>query len=486
MVRTRIAPSPTGMLHIGTVRTALFNYVFARAHGGQYLGRIEDTDLQRSTPEAEQVIVDGLAWLGLTPDEPWVKQTDNLAQHQQAVAQLLTTGHAYECFVTPEELEQMRAYQKENGLKIGYDGRHRNLSEIEKASFVAQGRKSVVRFKLPDEDFVVWQDAVQGEIRYPINELDDFIIMRSDGTPVYNLVVVADDHAMGITHVIRGDDHINNTPKQILLYKAMGYKAPVFAHLPLIHGPDGKKLSKRHGAVSVMAYQEMGYLPAALKNYLMRLGWAMGDTEIFSLEDAAKHFRLEDVNKGAANFDFAKLDWLNAHYLKTMSGTDLLYAVQPFLLEAVKSFPPTAQVNVAEQVMTPTLQSWLVKGLPELASRAKKLPELAASAVFYFTPVPFVALEPKAIAALQEPSAKEILQNLYNHLMGQDNFSHDGLNETLKGFVETHQISFKQLGMPLRVALTGTTNSPSVTHLLEVFGKEESLRRISLALPLCG
>lgn len=465
MIRTRIAPSPTGMLHIGTVRTALFNYVFARANGGEYLVRIEDTDRERSTAEAEQVIKDGLSWLGLGPDKAWVKQTDNIEAHKIAVEKLLASGNAYECFVSSEELNEMRESQKANGKKIGYDGRHRNLTDAQKEEFLAKGLKPVIRFKLPDDENVTWKDLVQGEITYPIKELDDFIIMRADGSPTYNMVVVVDDNDMEITHVIRGDDHINNTPKQILMYQALGYNVPEFAHIPLIHGPDGKKLSKRHGAVSVLDYKEMGYLPKALNNYLMRLGWSMGDNEKFSLEEAIENFKIENVNKGASNFDFAKLDWLNAQYLKESDSKTLTALLLPIFEQQGKE-------------VTAEIKTYLEQSVSELTARAKKLPDLADAASFYFNVLPFT-LDEKSAKAVETDTAKTVLTKLNTVLTNEDDWNHDHLSDVINGFIADEGLKFKDVGMPVRVALTGTTNSPSITHLLEVFGKKESLKRIA-------
>jgi glutamyl-tRNA synthetase len=458
-VKTRFAPSPTGMLHIGGARTALFNLLYARRMGGQYLVRIEDTDAERNTPEAVQAIREGLTWLGLMPDGDWVFQSQRLPRHKEAVAQLLASGAAYKCFCTPEELDTLRAEAEAKGQAFKYPRLWRDRTDH------PAGAPYSVRIKLPADGTTSWDDAVQGRIDYPNAELDDFVIARSDGTPVYNLAVVVDDIDMGITHVLRGDDHINNTPKQIAIYKAMGAVVPTFGHVPLIHGPDGKKLSKRHGAVSTLAYRDMGYLPEALLNYLMRLGWSHGNDEIISLEQATRVFDIHDINKGPANFDFAKLDWVNAHYMKIADPERLVTLLAPFL---------SAPLSARKRAM-------LVKGMPGLVQRAKRLTELAEAARVYLDEPPFAFTE-QAAAALADGGKERIRQHVLPALQKLNDWSHDSLDAAIKQVVAEGGFKFPQIGMPLRAALTGTTQAPAVTELLDVMGKDESLRRIDASV----
>ncbi|MBI1362743.1 MAG: glutamate--tRNA ligase [Proteobacteria bacterium] len=455
-VKTRFAPSPTGMLHIGGARTALFNYLYARHTGGEYLVRIEDTDAERNTPEAVDAIRQGLTWLGLMPDSDWVFQSKRLDAHKAAVEKLLAAGHAYKCFCTTEELDALRAEAESKGQAFKYPHIWRDRTDH------PAGKPFVVRIKLPLDGTTSWDDAVQGRIDYPNTELDDFIIARSDGTPVYNLAVVVDDIDMGVTHVLRGDDHINNTPKQIAIYKALGAAIPTFGHVPLIHGPDGKKLSKRHGSVSTLAYRDMGYLPEALLNYLMRLGWSHGDQEIMSIDEAVAAFDMTHINKGPANFDFAKLDWLNAHYMKAAAPERLVELMTPFL----------------KAPLTPAKRDLVIKGMPGLVQRAKRLTELAEAAHIYLDEPPFAFTE-QAATALADGGKERIKEHVIPALNRLNDWSHDALDGAIKQVVTDGGFKFPQIGMPLRAALTGTTQAPAVTELLEVLGKDESLRRLS-------
>lgn len=469
-VRTRFAPSPTGMLHIGGARTALFNYLFAKANGGEYLLRIEDTDQERSTEDAKNIIKEGLAWLGLGPtDGKWVLQTESLERHKQAAYKLLEEGKAYECFVSKEDLDIMREEQREKGENIRYDGRHRNLSDAEKEAFKAQGIKPVIRLKVEEEGSTSWNDAVQGTISVPNNTLDDFIILRTDGYPTYNFVVALDDHDMGITHVIRGDDHINNTPKQIFVYKAMGYDLPVFAHIPMIHGKNGK-MSKRDGATNVLEYKNLGFLPEALNNYLMRLGWSLGDEEIISMERAIENFDINKVNKSASVFDMTKLEWVNAQYIKEVSAERLLEVMTPFFEEAGHS--------VTEEVKGYLLGG----GIDAMRTKAKKIDDLAAACAFFFNKAPFTLGEKEA-SILETDGYKENLKLVVNKLSTENgNINHEKFSEIVNSLCEETGLKFKDFGMPLRVALTGTTNAPSVGELIEIFGTKNSIERINSCL----
>lgn len=452
-VRTRFAPSPTGTLHIGGGRTALFNKLLAMHHGGQFVIRVEDTDKARSTQESVNAITEGLGWLGLSSDEPYVYQSANEPQHREAALKLLAEGKAYKCFATPEELDDMRAQQEARGEKPRYDRRWRDRTDH------PEGKPFTVRIKLPEDGYVVWQDAVQGEIRYPNAELDDFIILRADGSPIYNLAVVIDDINMGITHVIRGDDHINNTPKQIHLYNALGATVPVFGHIPLIHGDDGKKLSKRHGAVSITEFREQGYLPEAVCNYLMQLSWSFPEgREVFSMEEAAKVFELGNVNKGAATFNTSKLRWLNAQYMRSMSNAELMKHLKPYL--------PAVNDAAASRIEA---------GLTGLAKRAETLVELAEAAKIYIPETP--SMDEKAQAALAD-GGRARLGVIADELTNVSDWNETVLDAKIKDILTSHNFKMPQVGMPLRAALVGTMQAPAVGELLAVFGREESLRRI--------
>ncbi len=454
-VRTRFAPSPTGMLHIGGARTALFNYLFAKHMGGEYVLRVEDTDIERSTPEAIEAILEGLNWLDIPHDGAPVYQTKQRQKHVDAAHKMLEAGEAYKCYCTTEELAAVREAQQAAGQKTMYNQKCRDGSDA------PEGTPFTVRLKTPNEGKTSWDDAVQGTIDYPNKELDDLILLRSDGTPTYNLAVVVDDADMGITHVIRGDDHINNTPKQILIYKALGLDVPTFAHVPLIHGDDGKKLSKRHGAVSVTAFRDEGFLPEAVSNYLLQLGWSYPE-DMVDRETAIKHFDVKGINKGAANFSTQKLEWLNSQYMMKMDGAALFKAVRPYL-----AAEPT-DVQAAR----------LEKGLPGLAKRAKRLTTLAESAAVYQAEAP-LTLDEGAAAAMDD-DAKARMQQLKAKLEQVNDWTVEALDEAISSFITENELKMPLVGKPLRAALLGTTQAPSLGEILWVLGKEESIHRLGL------
>ena len=458
-IRTRFAPSPTGLLHIGGARTALFNYLFARHHGGEFLLRIEDTDRARSTQEAVQVILDGLDWLGLHADAPPVYQTKNEARHVEVAMQLLAEGKAYRCYCTPEELTAMREQAMAEKRPPRYDGRWRDRDPSEAPA----GVKPAIRLKAPREGEVVLNDLVQGEVRVKNAEMDDMIILRSDGTPTYLHAVVCDDHDMGITHVIRGDDHLTNTFRQIQIYDAMGWEKPQFAHIPLIHGADGAKLSKRHGAVSILEFREQGFLPEALCNYLLRLGWGHGDAEFLARDEQIALFTLEGVGRAASRMDYAKLTHLNGMWLRQADDERLRGEVVERLVKS------------GHTVGTETMARILAL-MPGLKERAKTLEELAASAAFLAREVP-LPFEPKA-EALLTLEAREMLGRLHGVLAGVA-FEGAAIDAALRGFAEAEGRKLGQVAQPLRAALTGSTMSPGIDATLIALGKEESLKRIA-------
>ena len=458
-VRTRFAPSPTGMLHIGGARTALFNLLFSRHHGGQFLLRIEDTDRERSTREATQVILDGLAWLGLSPDQPPLFQSTRAERHRQVALAMLDAGHAYRCYCSPEELRQMREDAIRAGKPPRYDGRWRDRDPAE----APPGIVPVIRIKAPRDGETVVDDLVQGPVRVANAELDDMIILRSDGTPTYLHAVVVDDHDMGITHVIRGDDHLTNTFRQVQVYRAMGWDLPRFAHLPLIHGADGAKLSKRHGAVSVLEFREQGYLPEAICNYLLRLGWGHGDVEVLDRAEAIRLFDLDGVGRAAARMDYAKLTHLNGVYIRGADDTRLTDDVLARLQGRSGLFLDETAVARIRALM------------PGLKERAKTLVELADSAAFLARRPP-MPLDPKA-AGLLTPDTRAMLGELAQSL-GQTDFSAAAIDATLRGFAESRGRKLGQVAQPLRAALTGSTVSPGIDAVLTALGREESLDRI--------
>jgi glutamyl-tRNA synthetase len=455
-VVTRFAPSPTGYLHIGGARTALFNWLYARHHGGIFRLRIEDTDRQRSTKEAIDAIIDGLTWLGLTWDDETVFQFARAPRHAEVAMEMLKRGKAYYCYCTPEELEQMREAAKAAGKPMRYDGRWRDRDPKDAPA----GVKPVIRLKAPTSGETVVHDKVQGEVRVSNEQLDDMVLLRSDGTPTYMHSVVVDDHDMGITHVIRGDDHLTNTFRQLQIYQAMGWEPPSFAHIPLIHGPDGAKLSKRHGALGVEAYRDMGYLPEALRNYLLRLGWGHGDDEIISTEQAIQWFDLDGVGRGPSRFDFAKLDNLNGHYLRQADDARLAGDV-------------AARLGIAGDA---AIEQRLATGMAGLKARAKTLKELAENARFYTLRRP-LPLDDKARALLTAETSK-MLMDLLGVLKTAPNWNGPDLEAAARNFAETKGIKLGQVAQPLRAALTGATTSPPIFEVMQVLGREEALGRI--------
>ncbi len=459
-VRTRFAPSPTGLLHIGGARTALFNFLFARHHGGEYLLRIEDTDRERSTEAFTAAILDGLAWLGLSPDQPPVFQSTRQARHAEVAHAMLARGHAYYCFSTPEELKAMRERAMAEGRPPRYDGTWRDRDP----ATAPPGVKPVIRLKAPREGETVVDDLVQGEVRVANSEVDDLIILRSDGTPTYLHAVVVDDHDMGITHVIRGDDHLTNTFRQVQIFRAMGWDLPRFGHLPLIHGADGAKLSKRHGAVGLLEFKEQGYLPEALCNYLLRLGWAHGDTEIIDRDSVIRVFDMSGVGRSAAKMDYTKLLQVNGVYLRGADDDRLTDDVVERLTGAGL---PAADARPRIRML-----------MPGLKERAKTLAELAESAAFLVRSMP-LAFEPKAQAMLT-PDNKAMLTEVASALAGTD-FSPPALSDALRRFAETHGKKLGQVAQPLRAALTGSTMSPGIDDTLAALGRDESLARIAHA-----
>jgi glutamyl-tRNA synthetase len=460
-VITRFAPSPTGYLHIGGARTALFNWLFARHHGGTFLLRIEDTDRARSTEDAIHKIFEGLKWLGLDWDGEPVFQFSRAALHAAEAHRLLAEGKAYRCYASPQELEEMRAKAKAEGRPPRYDGRWRDRDPSEAPPGVAPA----IRLKAPRDGETLVHDLVQGEVRFPHSELDDMILLRSDGTPTYMLSVVVDDHDMAITHVIRGDDHLTNTARQIALYEALGWDTPAFAHIPLIHGPDGAKLSKRHGALGVEAYRDMGYLPETLRNYLLRLGWSHGDEEIISTEDAVRWFGLEAVGRSPSRLDLAKLDNLNGHYLRQADDSRLVDLIVPLIEQA------------AGLAIEPSGRARLHAAMPGLKERAKTLVELAESATFYVRPRP-IALDAKA-EALLDVEARASLAALAVVLSAVEPWQAAALEDAVRAHAEAHGQKLGKLAQPLRAALTGRTTSPPIFDVLAVLGRDESLARIA-------
>ena len=462
-LRVRFAPSPTGYLHIGGARTALFNYLLARKEQGTFVLRIEDTDVARSTQESVDAILDAMEWLGLSCDEGPLYQSDRFDLYQQKVQQLLEAGKAYRCYCTPEELDAKREQARAEGRKPKYDGTCRNRSDQPALPYV-------VRFKLPEgREETTFNDRIKGPIRFRHEELDDLIIQRTDGTPTYNFVVVIDDAEMGINLVIRGDDHINNTPRQILLYEALGYAVPEFAHVPMILGSDKKRLSKRHGATSVMAYQEMGYLPEALVNYLVRLGWSFGDEEIFSMDDLIEKFSLDNVGRSAGVFNPEKLLWLNSHYIKTGDPQRLAELLKPFLNDqgiAIDAGPDLIAV---------------VKSLQE---RSATLVEMAAGAAFYYAD-PVIYPE-KGSKKFLKSEQRIIFETILDKLDSCDEFIEEKLEAAFAEILAETELKFGKVAQPLRFALTGGAASPGIYDILQILGKERSLKRIQQALNTIG
>jgi glutamyl-tRNA synthetase len=464
-VVTRFAPSPTGFLHIGGARTALFNWAYARRHGGRMLLRIEDTDRQRSTEPAIQAILEGLQWLGLDWDGEPLSQFARAARHRAIAEELLRRGRAYRCYCTAEELEEMRERAAAAGLPQRYDGRWRDRPESE----APEGVAPAIRFKAPSEGETIIEDQVMGRVVFHNRELDDLIILRSDGTPTYNLAVVVDDHDMGVTHIIRGVDHLTNAARQSQIYEALDWPVPVMAHLPLIHGPDGAKLSKRHGALGVDAYRGMGYLPAAMRNYLARLGWSHGDDEIFSTEQLVRWFDLDHVGRSPARFDFAKLENLNGHYLRATPDDQLIAALVDFL-----PYAPGGAIMLAR--LDADALARLERLMPGLKERAKTLIELMESARFLVAGRP-LAMDDKAQAILAG-EGRQALKALLP-VLEQAEWSAPALETAVKSFAEARGLKLGKLAQPLRAALTGSSTSPGIFDVLAALGRQESLSRIA-------
>ncbi len=456
-IKTRFAPSPTGYLHVGGARTALFSWLYARKHGGQFVLRIEDTDLERSTKESVNAILEGMTWLGLEYDEGPFYQTDRFDRYEEVIQQLMDKGLAYRCNCSRERLDQLREDQMKRKEKPRYDGRCRHQQ-------ISAEEPHVIRFKNPADGVVVVDDMVRGKVVFHNSELDDLIIKRTDGSPTYNLTVVVDDDDMGITHVIRGDDHLNNTPRQINMLKAMGKESPRYAHLPMILGDDGARLSKRHGAVSVMQYYEDGFLPEALLNYLVRLGWSHEDQEIFTIEEMIQLFDIEDVNKAASSFNTEKLLWLNHHYIKNSDEKHIAHLVS---------------VHLGKHGIDPTQGPDLVEVVAAQRERAHTLIELADISRFYYQD--FESYDEKAAKKSLKEGALEPLQKA-KELLAQCNWQREAIHDVVKQVVEILDVGFGKVAMPLRVAITGGAPSPDLDLTLYLVGRESTLRRIDQAI----
>jgi glutamyl-tRNA synthetase len=464
-VITRFAPSPTGFLHIGGGRTALFNWLYARHFGGKMLLRIEDTDRERSTAAAINAIIDGLTWLGLTWDGEIVFQFSRAQRHREVAEQLLAAGRAYRCYATPEELTAMREDARREGRSKLYDGRWRNRDPAEAPPSI----KPVIRLKSPETGETVIEDQVQGRVTWQNSDLDDLVLLRSDGTPTYMLAVVVDDHDTAVTHVIRGDDHLTNAARQTHIYDALGWQTPIFAHIPLIHGPDGSKLSKRHGALGVDAYRAMGYLPAAMRNYLVRLGWAHGDQEIFTTEEMIAAFDLPQIGRSPARFDFAKLENLNGHYIRSSADSELMDALEQLL-------PHIANGQDLASKMTPALRATLLAAMPGLKERAKTLLELFDASRFVWASRP-LDLNDQAKALLTHET-KALLAALLPELETVTDWTAGTVEAVVRAFAERSGLKLGAVAQPLRAALTGRTTSPPIFDVLAVLGRKESLARL--------
>jgi len=459
-VRTRFAPSPTGYLHIGGARTALFNYLFARHHGGKFILRIEDTDRERSTPEAIQAILDAMTWLQLDWDEGPFYQTERYPLYKEKIRQLLAARKAYPCICTPEQLDAKRKRAQQEKRKPAYDGACRPAEGV--IADLPTGKPYAIRFRSPREGTTVVEDAVKGDVVFDNRELDDLIIARSDGTPTYNFCVVVDDIEMAITHIIRGDDHLANTPRQIQLYQALGQPLPKFAHVPLILGTDKARLSKRHGATSVTAYRDMGYFPEAVVNYLVRLAWSYGDQEIFSRDELIEKFTLENVGKAAGVFNPEKFLWVNFTYLKARPLSQLAEEVIPFMQAKGYSVPPD--------------KHWLEKMIATLQERAKTLVDLVDQAHFYLTDD--ITIDDKAAKKFLTADAAKPLGKLIERLAALDDFSEPKIEQIFAAVLQELGLSMGQLAQPVRVALTGLTVSPGIHEVIAVLGKERTLKRL--------
>lgn len=461
-IRTRFAPSPTGYLHLGGARTALFSWAFAKHHKGVFVLRIEDTDIERSTPEAVEAILEGMDWLGMHADEGPFYQMQRNARHREAIEQLLEKGKAYYCYSSAEEVETMREVARANGLKPRYDGTWRP-EEGKTLPPIPADRQPVIRFKTPLDGATSWDDLVKGRITIANEELDDLIIARADGTPTYNFCVVVDDWDMEITHVIRGDDHVNNTPRQIVILEALGAEVPVYGHVPMILGPDGEKLSKRHGAVSIMDYDEQGYLPEAMVNYLARLGWSHGDDEIFSVEQFIEWFDTKNLSKSASQWDPKKLNWVNAHYIKQRDNAELADLVAP-RIEKLSGNPSAVDLATVME---------LLKG------RAETLNDLAAGALLFCAP--FSPASAELQAEVLNTEAKNLLADFAQRAANIEdaNWNTESVAAVIKDTLSANDVKMPKLGIPLRVAVTGQKQTPAVDAVLGLIGKEAVLQRLN-------
>jgi glutamyl-tRNA synthetase len=458
-IRTRFAPSPTGYLHIGGARTALFSWLYARRHAGVFVLRIEDTDLERSTPESVDAILQGMTWLNLDYDEGPFYQTHRFDRYKEVINQLLAEGKAYKCFCTREELDAMRREQEAKKEKPRYNGLWRERTDH------PEGQPFVIRFKNPTEGFVEWEDAAKGTIRIANSELDDLVLLRTDGSPTYNLTVVVDDVDMGITHVLRGDDHVNNTPRQINIYQAMGAKMPIFGHLPMVLGEDGARLSKRHGAVGVMQFRDEGYLPEAVINYIARLGWGHGDQEIFSVDELIQLFDIDRLSASPSTFDTAKLKWLNHHYIKTSSPEHIARHLSWHL--AQRSIEPTSGPAITDVI-----------GL--LAERSETLVDMADSCgYFYAAPSGY---EPASAEKHLTAAALPVLQALVAGVEALSEMSADAVQGVMKQVGVDLGVKMGQVGMPLRVALTGVGQSPAINEVAALLGQKACVARLKAAI----
>lgn len=464
-VVTRFAPSPTGFLHIGGARTALFNWLYAKRHGGKMLLRIEDTDRERSTEAAIQAILDGLTWLGLDWDGEVVYQFARAARHKEVAESLLSQGRAYYCYATPQELEEMRETARREGRPMRYDGRWRDRDPSEAPA----GVKPVIRLKAPQEGETVVEDEVQGRVVWQNKDLDDLVLLRSDGTPTYMLAVVVDDHDMEVTHVIRGDDHLTNGARQTQIYQALGWNVPKMAHVPLIHGPDGAKLSKRHGALGVEAYRSMGYLPAALRNYLVRLGWSHGDQEIFTEQEMIDAFDLRNIGRSPARFDFAKLENLNGHYMRQTGDAELVDAMEQLLPEL------EGDDHHLGRTFTPALRAKLIAAMPGLKERAKTLVELLDSAYYLYAQRP-LHMDEKAKGLLADGVSR--LTGIDAKLEAVQDWTAASVEAVVREHAEAIGAKLGQVAQPLRAALTGRATSPGLFDVMAVLGKDETLSRL--------
>lgn len=466
-VTVRFAPSPTGYLHIGGARTALFCWLYAKKYGGQFLLRVEDTDRERSTPESVQTILDGLTWLGLDwdnrnyGDKHYYSQYEHRERHAEVARQMLANGTAYYCYASPEELETMRAEQKAKGLPQRYDGRWRDRP----ASDAPKGVAPVIRLKAPQTGETTVHDKVMGSITVQNSQLDDMILLRADGVPTYMHAVVVDDHDMNVTHVIRGDDHLTNTFRQVQIYKAMGWNVPEFAHLPMILGPDGAKLSKRHGAPAVSDYRDRGYLPEGIRNYLLRLCWAHGDDELISTEQAIQWFDFDGIGKSPARFDFVKLGSVNAHYIKQTDDRKLAELAEPFIARTLERPLTLAEIDL------------LTRAMPDLKPRAQTLVDIANMAVFYFHKGTF-AMDDKT-QKLLTPEAKQHLAELAARLKALPDFTAEAVENAARGFAEEKGVKLGSIAQPLRAALSGSTVSPPIFGVAALLGRDETLQRIA-------